>query len=139
MEGQMGRQKSWLGILILAACCLTVGVPRTAAAQVVLIGPGFGSYTAGQQLPDDPTLDIPPCITITLRIGNKFQQFSGRYQGPLSAYKDPKMSCFVMGERVNVYVQYFQQICEKQNQCDATCTAVFGQLPDKTSMKLQCP
>jgi hypothetical protein len=135
----MGRQKSWLGILLLAACCMTVGMPRTAAAQVVLIGPGFGSYTAGQQLPDDPTLDIPPCITITLRIGNKFQQFSGRYQGPLSAYKDPKMSCFVMGERVNVYVQYFQQICEKQNQCDATCTAVFGQLPDKTSMKLQCP
>lgn len=135
----MGRQKSWLVILLLAACYITMGMPRTAAAQVVLIGPDFGSYSVGQQLPDDPTLDIPRCASIVLRIGNKFQGFSGPYKGPLSNYKDPGMECFVVGERVNVYDQYFHQICEKQGHCDATCTAVFGQLPDKISMKLQCP
>jgi hypothetical protein len=111
---------------------------QPAAAEVVVIGPAAGPYKIGDRLPDDPALDIPMCIGLTLHIGGKFQTFAGPYKGPLSKYKDPGVHCFVIGERLNVYDQFFHQICEKQNHCDTTCTAVFAQLPDKASMKLSC-
>ena len=134
----MKPQYFWLGVLVVVAWCW-IWAPRVAVAQTIVIGPSSTLYKIGDQLSNDPMLDIFFCFTLTLRIGDKFQEFAGPYKGPLSKYKKPKVFCMTTGERAHVYDDFFRQVCDKLSVCDATCTAVFAKLQDKQNMRLKCP
>jgi hypothetical protein len=119
--------------------CILLFSSHVVHAEILIIGSDSPGYRSGQLLPDNPTLDIDRCTALVLWKNNEFLTLAGPYKGTLSAYKDPKMACFTIGERESAYDQYFKAVCEKQKNCDAVCKAVFQKVIHKADFKLQCP
>jgi hypothetical protein len=160
----MTKRHSRLGTFLMTVCC-TLWLVQNAIAEVIVIGetvemdtrggikfdregdpippPPTSGLKVGRRLPDNPILNIPECVTLTVRAGNRFLTLPGPYKGPLSAYRDANVNCDTslkqsLGERENVYDRYFHEICEKQNSCDTTCKAAFQLIGVKGSTRLKC-
>jgi hypothetical protein len=151
----MKRHHVRLGIL--ATVCSTIWLAQGAVAETVVIGEltkfvdaadphqtrrGSG-YKVGQRLLDDPKFDIADCVTLVVYTKGKFLGLHGPYQGLLSAYHDSGVQCDgalreTPLERVAVFDNYFNDVCQKQSVCDPTCKAVFQHVTNKAAAKLKC-
>jgi hypothetical protein len=160
----MTKWHSRLGAFLMTICC-TLWLVQSAIAEIIVIGetvetdtrdgtkfyregdpippPATSGLKVGQRLPDNPMLNIPECVTLTVRAGNRFLTLRGPHKGPLRTYRDANVLCNTsinqsLGERENVYDRYFHEICEKQNSCDTTCKAAFQLIGVKGSTRLKC-